>query len=81
MTNKQFNEKYKFCIEGKGVQIKNTNIITYLNVLFEDLSKIENFKFYSLEIRNNKLNFNSNLSHALEILIESALLNGYNVYK
>ena len=53
MTVSEFNEKYKdYLGEGHyGLSIDNQEIIDYLDIIFEDLVKIKEFKYYQIKLK------------------------------
>lgn len=63
MSNKEFNEKYKDFLEDGSVGLlisdKYPYIITYLDCVFKDLIKIDNFKYSIIDYQSENAKFNA----------------------
>jgi hypothetical protein len=60
----EFNEKYKEYLEdslSEGLAIEYPSVVQYLDELFQDLIKINGFKFSSIEKRLGLARFSTNL--------------------
>ena len=62
MTAQEFNEKYSDYLEDRfyGLAIDKESVVNYLDVVFEDLIKIPNFKYQQIKLKFNNASFYSN---------------------
>lgn len=67
----EFNEKYKEYLQdslSEGLIIEFPSVIQYLDALFQDLIKIDGFKFSSIEKRLGLARFNTNLIEIIPLV-------------
>ena len=73
MTRKDFNKKYKDFIEPgfEGLEFDNLELVSLLDTLFEDLTKIPGFTYSQIKIKFGYPRFYSTgISNLLNSLIE-----------
>ncbi len=62
MTSTEFNIKYKDYIEKgfDGLEFDNTDCTNYLDTLFEELTKIPDFRYSQIKLKFNSVRFYCN---------------------
>lgn len=75
MTGQEFDEKYKNYVEEGhyGLAIGDSEVIKFLDDIFQDLIKIPGFKFSQIKLKFGMCRFYSNLSHAMDYMIEDRI--------
>lgn len=75
MTAAEFNEKYKdYLEEGHyGLDMHEEVVVDYLDLLFEELIKIPDFKYSQIKWKFGRARFYSMLEWRLSALIEDKL--------
>ena len=75
MTEQEFDEKYKDYIEEGHycLAIGDSEVIKFLDDIFQDLIKIPGFKFSQIKLKFGMCRFYSNLESSLGHLIEERI--------
>jgi len=64
-TAKEFNETHELVLEGEGLQIDVPSVVQFLNQVFNDLLKIEGFKYTEISTIRGIPRVNTNLTDIL----------------
>jgi hypothetical protein len=69
-TSQEFNEKYQDYLEkdNYGISINVPSVIEYLNNIFEDLVKIEGFKYQQIKTKFGMARVYTNLDEKLPLI-------------
>lgn len=75
MTAKQFNDKYKDYLEEGfyGLEFDIPQITTFLDALFEEFTKIPNFKYSQIKVKFGLPRFYCCLNATTRFLVEDGL--------
>lgn len=73
MNKKEFNEKWSnYLVEGHyGLDISNEEVVDFLDKIFEDLTKIDGFKYYQIKQKYYSYRF---YTDAISITMENLVL-------
>lgn len=66
-TNKEFNDKYVDYLEHMhyGIDIQITSVLTYVDQIFNDLTKISGFKYQQIKLKYGLARVHTNLEELL----------------
>jgi len=75
MTVDEFDKKYENYLEERhyGLAINNPKVITFLDNIFQDLTRIPGFKYSQIKMKFGTSRFYSTLGAELSYLIEERI--------